>query len=198
MLSSRVRLLSPLHQLPESHLTWLVILGVNLLNSQSVAIKFVSDVPLLLLRSPFFRSDDSETLQEPRKAEAPQLRDECRSYRILAGCGASGFCRFRRGDIIWHYPHNRSFVPKYQPVFPRYTISDKRVCTTFWLLTCWGPASRTCSICVGANSRSRRCAWLRGKWCVCSSARVSPHLLMGLCIIDHSCSNDTREEFDLS
>lgn len=37
--------------------------GVNLLNSQSVAIKF-----------------------EPRKAEAPQLRDECRSYRILAGC----------------------------------------------------------------------------------------------------------------
>ncbi|KAI9454972.1 kinase-like protein [Lactarius psammicola] len=36
--------------------------GVNLLNSQSVAIKF-----------------------EPRKAEAPQLRDECRSYRILAG-----------------------------------------------------------------------------------------------------------------
>ncbi|KAL0581528.1 Palmitoylated plasma membrane-bound casein kinase [Marasmius crinis-equi] len=35
----------------------------NLLNSQTVAIKF-----------------------EPRKAEAPQLRDECRSYRILAGC----------------------------------------------------------------------------------------------------------------
>ncbi|KAF9013993.1 kinase-like protein [Cyathus striatus] len=37
--------------------------GTNLLNSQTVAIKF-----------------------EPRKAEAPQLRDECRSYRILAGC----------------------------------------------------------------------------------------------------------------
>ncbi|KAI0064567.1 kinase-like protein [Artomyces pyxidatus] len=37
--------------------------GTNLLNSQNVAIKF-----------------------EPRKAEAPQLRDECRSYRILAGC----------------------------------------------------------------------------------------------------------------
>ncbi|KAF5381015.1 hypothetical protein D9615_004055 [Tricholomella constricta] len=35
--------------------------GTNLLNSQTVAIKF-----------------------EPRKAEAPQLRDECRSYRILA------------------------------------------------------------------------------------------------------------------
>ncbi|KAH8827062.1 CK1/CK1/CK1-G protein kinase [Flagelloscypha sp. PMI_526] len=37
--------------------------GTNLLNSQTVAIKF-----------------------EPRKAEAPQLRDECRSYRILSGC----------------------------------------------------------------------------------------------------------------
>ncbi|KAF8350554.1 CK1/CK1/CK1-G protein kinase [Amanita rubescens] len=37
--------------------------GTNLLNSQTVAIKF-----------------------EPRKAEAPQLRDECRSYRILTGC----------------------------------------------------------------------------------------------------------------
>ncbi|KAF8506359.1 kinase-like protein [Hysterangium stoloniferum] len=37
--------------------------GTNLLNSQTVAIKF-----------------------EPRKSDAPQLRDECRSYRILAGC----------------------------------------------------------------------------------------------------------------
>lgn len=37
--------------------------GTNLLNSQTVAIKF-----------------------EPRKSDAPQLRDECRSYRILSGC----------------------------------------------------------------------------------------------------------------
>ncbi|KAF9231964.1 kinase-like protein [Melanogaster broomeanus] len=37
--------------------------GTNLLNSTAVAIKF-----------------------EPRKSEPPQLRDECRSYRILAGC----------------------------------------------------------------------------------------------------------------
>jgi len=29
---------------------------------------------------------DPIPIQEPRKAEAPQLRDECRSYRILAGC----------------------------------------------------------------------------------------------------------------
>ncbi|CAE6520896.1 unnamed protein product [Rhizoctonia solani] len=37
--------------------------GTDLLNSQAVAIKF-----------------------EPRKSDAPQLRDEYRSYRILAGC----------------------------------------------------------------------------------------------------------------
>ncbi|PWN50465.1 putative casein kinase I [Violaceomyces palustris] len=37
--------------------------GTNLLNSQSVAIKF-----------------------EPRKSDAPQLRDEYRTYKILAGC----------------------------------------------------------------------------------------------------------------
>ncbi|KAL1915831.1 uncharacterized protein VTP21DRAFT_6219 [Calcarisporiella thermophila] len=37
--------------------------GINLLNSQPVAMKF-----------------------EPRKAEAPQLRDEYRAYKILAGC----------------------------------------------------------------------------------------------------------------
>lgn len=37
--------------------------GTNLLNSQAVAIKF-----------------------EPRKSDAPQLRDEYRSYRILSGC----------------------------------------------------------------------------------------------------------------
>jgi casein kinase 1 len=37
--------------------------GTNLLNSQTVAIKF-----------------------EPRKSDAPQLRDEYRSYKILSGC----------------------------------------------------------------------------------------------------------------
>ncbi|KAG9057488.1 casein kinase I [Serendipita sp. 407] len=40
-----------------------IFAGTNLLNSSEVAIKF-----------------------EPRKSEAPQLRDECRSYRILNGC----------------------------------------------------------------------------------------------------------------
>ena len=90
-----------LHQLPELYLTCLHILGVNLLNSQSVAIKFVSDILLLLLRGPFFpfcQSDNSATLQEPRKAEVPHLRDEYRSYRILTGCGTLAFVAF----VAWH------------------------------------------------------------------------------------------------
>jgi casein kinase 1 len=40
--------------------------GTNLLNNTQVAIKF-----------------------ESRKSEAPQLRDEFRTYKILAGCGMS-------------------------------------------------------------------------------------------------------------
>lgn len=38
------------------------------------------------LRAPSVRCSCPRVTQEPRKAEAPQLRDECRSYRILAGC----------------------------------------------------------------------------------------------------------------
>ena len=40
--------------------------GTNLLNQQQVAIKF-----------------------EPRKSDAPQLRDEYRTYKILVGCRES-------------------------------------------------------------------------------------------------------------
>ena len=47
--------------------------GTNLLNSQTVAIKF-----------------------EPRKSDAPQLRDEYRTYKILAGSRACP----RRGRFL--------------------------------------------------------------------------------------------------
>lgn len=42
-------------------------IGLNLLNNQSVAIKF-----------------------EPRKSDAPQLRDEYRTYKVLAGLRKAG------------------------------------------------------------------------------------------------------------
>jgi casein kinase 1 len=54
--------------------------GTNLLNNQQVAIKFVRGPP------------DQHTIplsnwkQEPRKSDAPQLRDEYRTYKILVGC----------------------------------------------------------------------------------------------------------------
>jgi serine/threonine protein kinase len=53
--------------------------GLNLLNNQSVAIKF-----------------------EPRKSEVPQLRDEYRTYKILAGT-CKFFIVFFRSTIIYRF-----------------------------------------------------------------------------------------------
>jgi serine/threonine protein kinase len=68
--------------------------GTNLLNNQQVAIKF-----------------------EPRKSDAPQLRDEYRTYKILVGCReypspywhGLGQLRLRstqdtQGEGIWRRP----------------------------------------------------------------------------------------------
>ena len=65
--------------------------GTNLLNQQQVAIKF-----------------------EPRKSDAPQLRDEYRTYKILVGCRKfsrcpySFFClpfeREKARSVCWSLP----------------------------------------------------------------------------------------------
>lgn len=52
--------------------------GTNLLNQQQVAIKF-----------------------EPRKSDAPQLRDEYRTYKILVGCR-----KFSRCPYLPHVAHS--------------------------------------------------------------------------------------------
>lgn len=54
--------------------------GTNLLNNQQVAIKFVRPNTASPLTSSVNES------QEPRKSDAPQLRDEYRTYKILVGC----------------------------------------------------------------------------------------------------------------
>ncbi|KAI9829355.1 MAG: casein kinase I [Phylliscum demangeonii] len=55
--------------------------GTNLLNSQLVAIKFVrSTAPH------WYSTTMAKCQQEPRKSDAPQLRDEYRTYKILVGC----------------------------------------------------------------------------------------------------------------
>jgi casein kinase 1 len=75
--------------------------GTNLLNNQQVAIKFVrshsqqSKLSLVLHMIASLRitgiSDDqcANAMQEPRKSDAPQLRDEYRTYKILVGCRKS-------------------------------------------------------------------------------------------------------------
>jgi casein kinase 1 len=78
--------------------------GINLLNNQQVAIKFVRRTPdddawkifeerkrkWEKRQSSFWGHWKNECLyipqQEPRKSDAPQLRDEYRTYKILVGC----------------------------------------------------------------------------------------------------------------
>ena len=59
--------------------------GTNLLNNQQVAIKFVC-VPVPATSTRRFRFMEAKSAQEPRKSDAPQLRDEYRTYKILVGC----------------------------------------------------------------------------------------------------------------
>ena len=54
--------------------------GTNLLNNQQVAIKFVRKLVISQIKV------SANLLQEPRKSDAPQLRDEYRTYKILVGC----------------------------------------------------------------------------------------------------------------
>ncbi|KAL9042865.1 MAG: hypothetical protein Q9180_000288 [Flavoplaca navasiana] len=55
--------------------------GTNLLNNQQVAIKFVRHCLFLLEKHL-----STNITKEPRKSDAPQLRDEYRTYKILVGC----------------------------------------------------------------------------------------------------------------
>jgi len=59
--------------------------GTNLLNNQQVAIKFVCSPHSVSL----WLQTTADTIQEPRKSDAPQLRDEYRTYKILVGCRKS-------------------------------------------------------------------------------------------------------------
>ena len=59
--------------------------GTNLVNNQQVAIKFVRIATSV--RAWVYRF--LTVMQEPRKTDAPQLRDEYRTYKILVGCRES-------------------------------------------------------------------------------------------------------------
>jgi hypothetical protein len=72
---------------------------------------------------PYNCAHDILKIQEPRKAEAPQLRDECRSYRILANCRESRRLEFTPPDS-----DNTAFN---QPVYPKSITLAKKVFIIF-------------------------------------------------------------------
>lgn len=84
--------------------------GTNLLNNQQVAIKFVCctlkeavaekkqrvwEKKETKLRRKRNEGSPFSIEQEPRKSDAPQLRDEYRTYKILVGC-----CEFQSFSIL--------------------------------------------------------------------------------------------------
>ena len=81
--------------------------GTNLLNNTQVAIKF-----------------------EPRKSDAPQLRDEYRTYKILVGCRESPVPFLCRTDDVVSGESSADQHPRMQPAFPMYTTSARKASTT--------------------------------------------------------------------
>lgn len=64
--------------------------GTNLLNQQQVAIKF-----------------------EPRKSDAPQLRDEYRTYKILVGCRKYSFHLYVARRLLPPFPRPCNYAPRH-------------------------------------------------------------------------------------
>ena len=94
--------------------------GTNLLNNTQVAIKF-----------------------EPRKSDAPQLRDEYRTYKILVGCREYSLCHL----------HTPTTTNTQQPAYPTCTTSARKACTTFLSSTYWDRPWKTSSITVDDASQ---------------------------------------------
>lgn len=75
--------------------------GTNLLNNQQIAIKF-----------------------EPRKSDAPQLRDEYRTYKILVGCRESPYSL----ESLLRYLHS----PCKPKIFPSPRGQSRHVSAAFY------------------------------------------------------------------
>ena len=118
--------------------------GTNLLNNQQVAIKFVRH------RLPLVEKHLSTNItKEPRKSDAPQLRDEYRTYKILVGCRKS------------HRERSMLFVltNPVQLVFPMSTTSDRKASTTSWSSICLGPLLKISSTIATEDSHPRQSSW---------------------------------------
>ena len=137
-------------------------LGSNLLTNQPVAIKFVSPSRT----GCNFSAYALVVAKEPRKSDAPQLRDEFRSYRTLNGTRMSSLPL----SVVPHSNRATCCPPAHftptgaQSAFPKCIISAKRGYTMSSRSTFWVPILKTCLTCVVASLLSRRCAWPLSKW----------------------------------
>lgn len=98
-------------------------------------------------------------IQEPRKSDAPQLRDEYRTYKILAG--SREFSRYSQIDLFscWF---RWAGLPQME--YLKCITLVKKDFTMFSSLICSDLHWKICSTCVEGNSRSKRWSWLRNKW----------------------------------
>lgn len=136
--------------------------GTNLLNSQTVAIKFVRTRLAPRYTSArrtdtWLRTGTPESRGTPAEGRMPFLSYigrmpsvPARSSSSYSACAVLTGCLSRRR----------------QRGYPRYTTSGRRASIISLSSTCWAPVWRTCSICVGASSLSRLCVWLHDRWCV--------------------------------
>ncbi len=152
----KVYLFPPFHS---DSFTYPLPSGTNLLTTQPVAIKFVCyPYPDSIPFSPL------SVNQEPRKSDAPQLRDEYRSYRTLNGTRMFRLLQSYLSLIVLGRLPFRSLPTGPQSAFPRYITSARRGYIMSLQSTSWVPISRTYSTCVVESLLSRQFACRRSKW----------------------------------
>jgi serine/threonine protein kinase len=139
--------------------------GTNLLNQQQVAIKF-----------------------EPRKSDAPQLRDEYRTYKILVGCRKFSCC-----PLFPHVAHSSGAsqgtdcMPDaamgvhctYTP--PRTTNTRDAVCLVLL-------SSGHCHCCRQANTARCLASELRPRICTNLTNTSQPGFLMSTTLARRACT----------
>jgi hypothetical protein len=145
-------------------LAWLA--GTNLLNSQTVAIKFVR-LPWTEGRI-ILRPTDSSHLViliilgtskvgcSSAQGRVPIVQDLVRMPYV------SPLYSLARTSFVL-IPLETTLAPL-QPVSPRSTTLVKKVCTTSSSSTSWDPRWKTCSTCADASSLSRPVVWSPSRW----------------------------------
>lgn len=158
--------------------------GTNLLNSQTVAIKFVGSLTASVSTS------DCGLPQTPhRNPESLML------LNWETNVDPTGFCQDAVRTwcfLLGVYCADTWFT--LQRASLKYTTSAKRACTTSLLLTYLGRVWRICLICVGESLASKPRVWLLSKWFVYVSAAMNMLTKTYLVVTSR---NDSHEEPDI-